>query len=65
MSQQSAGSLDLDAAAGERVGNLTRSLKEPGTLDPLAAATPGIRGSVSDEGPAKRLLRVTAPERPR
>ena len=44
MSQQSAGSLDLVAAAGERVGNLTRSLKEPGTLDPLdplAPATPG------------------------
>ena len=48
MSQQSAGSLDLEAAAGERVGNLTRSLKEPGTLDPLAAATSGIRdGGIS------------------
>ena len=38
----SAGWLDLDAAASERVGNLLRSLEEPGTLDPLGL------GSVRD-----------------
>ncbi|MDQ3933603.1 MAG: DUF6361 family protein [Actinomycetota bacterium] len=38
----SAGWLDLDAAASERVGVLLRSLEEPGTLDPLGL------GSVRD-----------------
>ncbi|MFH4324843.1 DUF6361 family protein, partial [Acinetobacter baumannii] len=38
----SAGWLDLDAAASERVGTLLRSLEEPGTLDPLGL------GSVRD-----------------
>jgi hypothetical protein len=38
----SAGWLDLDAAASERVATLLRSLEEPGTLDPLGL------GSVRD-----------------
>jgi hypothetical protein len=38
----SAGWLDLDAAASERVGTLLRSLEEPRTLDPLGL------GSVRD-----------------